>query len=194
MRKRFNTEHLTAIGLDKNERKYKMITKKIKALIPHSMIENKILLLRGKKVMLGRDLAELYGVETKVLNQAVKRNIERFPSDFMFLLTLQEVTNLKSQIVTSSWGGRRKPPRAFTDYGILMLSSVLNSERAIQVNIQIMRTFANLRKLMTEHWDLCKKIEEMERKYDGQFQIIFKTIKQIIQAPQKPKKQIGFHS
>lgn len=144
------------------------------------------------KVMLDKDLAELYGVETKVLNQAVKRNVGRFPADFMFPLTRQEVTNLKSQIVTSTWGGRRKPVYAFTDYGILMLSSVLNSERAIQVNIQIMRTFSKLRQLMIEHHDLRRKIEEMEKKYDDQFKVVFRAIKELLNPPPKSKGSIGF--
>lgn len=136
----------------------------------------------------------LYGVETKVLNQAVKRNIDRFPADFMFLLTPQEVTNLKSHFVTSSWGGARKPPFAFTEHGILMLSSVLNSKRAIQVNIHIMRAFTKLREMLADHKDLREKIETMEKKYDRQFQIVFQAIKELLEpAPPKPKGPIGFH-
>jgi hypothetical protein len=166
-------------------------------LIPQEVIQNKIFLHRGKKVMFDKDLAELYGVETKVLNQAVKRNIDRFPPDFMFLLTLQEVTILKSQFVTSSWGGKRKPSHAFTEHGILMLSSVLNSKRAIQVNIQIMRTFTQLREMLAGNKELKRKIEEMEKRYDHQFQIVFKAIKELLEPPAppppKPKGPIGFH-
>lgn len=144
--------------------------------------------------MLDRDLAELYGVETKHLTRQVRRNKRRFPSDFLLLLTRQEVANLKRHFGTSSWGGARKPPFAFTEHGILMLSSVLNSERALQVNIQIMRTFTKLRELMVEHWDLRKKIEGMEKKCDGQFRVVFKAIKQLVQTSQKPRRQIGFHA
>ena len=165
-----------------------------KVVIPDEVIQDKIFSIRGKKVMLDKDLAKLYGVKTERLTRQVRRNIDRFPEDFLLILTRQEVTNLIHHFGRSSWGGTRKPPFAFTEHGILMLSSVLNSKRAIQVNIQIMRTFTKLRKLMTEHWDLCKKIEEMEKKYDGQFHIVFKTIKQIIQTPQKLKRQIRFRT
>lgn len=144
--------------------------------------------------MLDKDLAELYGVETKALNQAVKRNIDRFPTDFMFLPTPQEVTNLKSQFVTSSWGGKRKPSYAFTEHGILMLSSILNSKRAIQVNIQIMRTFTKLREMLASNKELRQKIEDMEKKYDHQFQIVFQAIKKLLEpSPAKSKPPIGFH-
>ena len=167
-------------------------------LIPQEMIQNKISLLRGKKVMFDKDLAELYGVETKVLNQAVKRNADRFPPDFMFLLTPKEVAILKSQFVTSSWGGKRKPSHALTEHGILMLSSVLNSRRAIQVNIQIMRTFTQLREMLVGNRELRRKIEEMEKKYDHQFQIVFKAIKELLEPPAppppKPRPPIGFHA
>ncbi len=144
--------------------------------------------------MIDRDIAALYGVETKVLNQAVKRNRERFPEDFMFQLTQSELENWKSQIVTSNKEkmGLRRRPYAFTEHGILMLSSVLNSERAIQVNIQIMRTFNKLRELMIEHQDLRDKIEELEKKYDYQFKVIFDTIKKLLDPPQKRKGPIGF--
>jgi hypothetical protein len=164
-------------------------------VVEHGTIENKILLIRGVKVMLDRDLANLYGVRTKVLNQAVKRNIKRFPLDFMFFLTDQEVANLRSQFVTSSWGGRRYKVIVFTEQGVAMLSSVLKSERAVQVNIQIMRTFVKLRQLMAKHEDLRHKIEEMEKKYDCQFKIVFDAIKQLLEPIQeKPKPKIGFHS
>ncbi len=142
--------------------------------------------------MLDFDLAALYGVETKVLKQTVKRNIERFPEDFMFELTLTEFTNLRSQIVTSSWGGIRYQPFAFTEQGVAMLSGILKSERAIEVNIAIMRTFVQLRKLMSSNDELAKKINDMEKKYDEQFHVIFEAIKQLIVEENKPRKAIGF--
>ncbi|MDO9572934.1 MAG: ORF6N domain-containing protein [Candidatus Omnitrophota bacterium] len=125
----------------------------------------KILLVRGRKVMLDKDLAELYGVKTNELNQVVQRNLERFPSDFMYQLTREEFMNLKSQIVTSSWGGVRKLPRVFTEQGVAMLSGLLNSRRAIHVNIAIMRAFVKLRELLLTHKELAEKLEELERKY-----------------------------
>jgi hypothetical protein len=139
-----------------------------------------------------RDLSELYAVETKVLKQAVKRKIKRFPSDFMFELTKEEFQNLRSQFVTSSWGGSRYVPMVFTEQGVAMLSSVLNSERAIQVNIQIMRTFTRLRKILVTHKDLKRKIEAMEIKYDEQFRIVFEAITQLFEEDEKPKKKIGY--
>ena len=130
--------------------------------------------------MIDKDLAELYGVETKYLTRQVRRNRDRFPSDFLLVLTRQEVEILKCQFGASSWGVTRKPPFAFTEHGILMLSSVLNSKRAILVNIQIMRTFTKLREILANHKELRKKIEEMEKKYGYQFQIIFKAIKELL--------------
>ena len=147
----------------------------------------------GTKVILDKDLAELYGVETKYLTRQVRRNRERFPSDFLLLLTHQEFINLKCQFGTSSWGGSRKPPMVFTEHGILMLSSVLNSKRAIKVNIQIMETFTHLREMMVSHKDLKQKIEEMEKKYDYQFKIVFEAIKKLLDPPSQPKNPIGFH-
>ncbi len=161
-------------------------------IIPTELIAEKIFLVRGKKVMLDRDLAMLYEVETRALKQAVRRNPERFPEDFMFILSNQEFRNLRSQFVTSSYGGTRYNPMAFTEQGVAMLSSVLKSKRAILVNIQIMRTFTNLRKMLATHDDLRKKIEEMETKYDYQFQIVFDAIKQLIAVEEKPKREIGF--
>ncbi len=171
------------------------MTKKInsKIIIPKEVIQSKILFIRGKKVILDRDLAELYGVETKQLTRQVRRNIGRFPSDFLLYITRSEFENLKRHFGTSSWGGTRKLPYAFTEHGILMLSSVLNSQRAIEVNIQIMRTFTKLRKLMIEHRDLREKIETMEKKYDHQFKVVFDAIKKILSPPEKPKNPIGFH-
>jgi hypothetical protein len=164
-----------------------------KTILPIETIERKIFLIRGQKVMLSTDLAVLYGVEPKVLVQAVKRNIERFPDDFMFQLNKEEFSNLKSQIVTSSWGGiRRAAPYAFTEQGVAMLSSVLRSKRAVQVNIAIMRTFVKLRELMASHKDLAKKLSELEKKYDGQFQVVFNAIRSLIEAEEKPKRKIGY--
>ena len=161
--------------------------------VPVERITSKIYLIRGMKVMLDRDLAELYGVETRTLVQSVKRNIERFPSDFMFQLSKDEFDSLRSQIVISKGkGGRRYPPYAFTEQGVAMLSSVLNSKRAIQVNVQIMRAFSKLREMLSTHEDLKKKIEAMEKKYDQQFQIVFEAIKQLLETEAKPRKKIGF--
>jgi hypothetical protein len=144
------------------------------------------------KVMLDRDLAELYDVETKVLKQAVRRNIDRFPEDFMFELSKEEFKNLRSQFVTSSWGGLRYSPMVFSEQGVAMLSTVLRSERAIQVNIQIMRTFTKLRQMLSTHEDLKRKIGSMEKKYDQQFQIVFEAIKQLLETDEKPKRKIGY--
>jgi phage regulator Rha-like protein len=164
-------------------------------IIPSEIIERKIFLLRGQKVMLDSDLASLYGVQTKVLVQAVKRNINRFPSDFMFQLSEDEFSFLRSQIVTSSFshGGRRYLPYAFTEQGVAMLSSVLKSERAVNVNIEIMRTFVKLRELLSSHKDLVRKIDEMEKDYDHKFKIVFDAIRALTIPPEKPKRSIGFH-
>ena len=160
-------------------------------LVPIELIASKIYLIRNMKVMLDRDLADLYGVETRVLNQAVSRNIERFPEDFMFSLTREEIMRI-SQIVTSSEIKFSKSVRCFTEQGVAMLSSVLRSKRAIHVNIQIMRTFTQLRKMLSTHKDLKRKIESMEKKYDEQFQIVFEAIKQLLTEEDKPKKKIGY--
>jgi len=172
----------------------KQMTKGInpKMPIPQEVIQSKIFIIRGKKVMLDRDLAELYGVETKYLTRQVRRNKERFPNEFLVTLTRQEVSILRCQIGTSSWGGQRYLPYAFTEHGILMLSSILNSKRAIQVNIQIMKTFIQLREMLASHKELRQKIEEMEKKYDHQFKVIFKAIKELLKPPQKLKEPIGF--
>jgi len=162
--------------------------------VPIERIANKIYLIRHIRVMLDRDLAELYGVETKALKQAVRRNIRRFPEDFMFELTKEELTNWRSQFVTSNRDkmGLRYSPMAFTEQGVAMLSSVLNSERAIQVNILIMRAFTKLREMLSTHEDLWRKVEAMERKYDRQFKVVFDAIKQLIDIESKPKRKIGF--
>jgi len=163
--------------------------------IPIERIERAIFLIRGQKVMLDADLAALYEVETKALVQAVKRNIERFPEDFMFQLSSQEFANLRSQIVTSSWGGRRTSPYAFTEQGVAMLSSVLRSKRAVQVNVEIMRTFVRLREMLASHKDLAHKLEALEKKYDAQFKAVFDAIRQLMIPPEPPKRgRIGFHS
>jgi len=164
----------------------------MKELIPVERIVAKIYRIRDTKVMLDRDLAELYGVETRTLKQAVRRNIKRFPPDFMFELSYQEFRNLRSQIVMSSWGGTRRPPMAFTEQGVAMLSSVLKSDRAIQVNIQIRRAFTQLRKMLSTHEELRRKIEAMERKYDQQFKVVFDAIKQLLDVETKPERKIGF--
>ena len=142
--------------------------------------------------MLDKDLADLYGVENKALNQAVKRNIKRFPDDFMFQLTYQEFTHLKSQFVTSSWGGIRKLPYAFTEQGVAMLSGILNSDRAIAVNIQIMRTFTKLRKMLLDNADLRKELEDLKQVSEERFRIVFETLDQLLAVKAKPKKKIGY--
>jgi len=165
------------------------------AIIPMELVEKKIYLIRGHKVMLDSDLAELYGVPVKVLNQAVKRNISRFPEDFMFQLTKEEYDFLRSQIVTLKTGRgqhRKYLPYAFTEQGVAMLSSVLHSERAIQVNITIMRTFVKLRRILASHKELARKLEELEKKYDTQFKIVFDAIRKLMAPPEKPHRKIGF--
>jgi len=163
------------------------------SLIPVERIEKAILLIRRQKVMLDADLAALYGVDTKVVVQAVKRNIGRFPQDFMFQLTQEEFALLRSQIVTSSdWGGRRYPPYAFTEQGVAMLSSVLRSPRAIKVNIEIMRAFIRLRKMLASHAELAQKLDALERKYDAQFRVVFDAIRQLMAPPEPKRRTIGF--
>jgi hypothetical protein len=157
-------------------------------------IAGKIYLIRGIKVMLDRDLATLYGVETKRLKEQVRRNIVRFPEDFMFELTKEELKNWRSQIATSNQDmmGLRIPPFAFTEHGVLMLSSVLKSERAVQVNIQIMRVFVKLRQLFLDNEELRKELEALKQITDERFQIVFETLDQLINIENKPKKKIGF--
>ncbi|MHB9140055.1 MAG: ORF6N domain-containing protein [Victivallaceae bacterium] len=163
-----------------------------KDIVPQEIIEAKIFVVRGHKVMLDSDLAALYGVTTKNLNKAVARNMGSFPEDFMYKLKKSELTNLRFQTGTSSWGGRRYSPYAFTENGVSMLSSVLKSHRAREVNIQIMRTFTKLRELLNTHADLRRKLEEMEKKYDYQFKVVFDAIKSLISTPDEPVKKIGF--
>ena len=158
--------------------------------------ERRILLIRSQKVMLDFDLAELYGVETRALKQAVKRNLERFPEDFSFELTTDEMEILRSQnVISSSHGGSRYGNLAFTEQGVAMLSSVLRSDRAVLVNIAIMRAFVRLRQMLSTNADLARKLEDMEKKYDGQFKIVFDALRQLMAPPPAaPKKEIGFHT
>lgn len=164
-------------------------------LIPVEIIERQIYLIRSQKVMLDSDLAKLYGVPIKRLNEQVRRNLKRFPVDFMFQLTKEESDSLRSQIASLKIGRgehRKYLPYAFTENGVAMLSSVLNSERAIDVNIQIMRTFTKLREMLLTHKDLQKKIEELERKYDAQFKVVFDAIRQLMAPPELKKRKIDF--
>lgn len=164
-----------------------------KLIVPNEKIENRIFLIRGKKVMFDRDLARLYGVETRDLNKAVKRNLNRFPEDFMFQLTKNELQNLMFHFGTSNRGGTRKMPYTFTEQGVAMLSSVLRSKQAIRVNIQIMRTFTKIREMIVSNKALREKIEAMEQKYDGEFKIIFEAIKRLVEKDRvEPVKIIGF--
>ena len=169
-----------------------MSKKSVLSALPQR-IESRIFLLRGQKVMLSMDLADLYEVEVRTLVQAVKRNQERFPPDFMFQLNADEVANLKSQIVISSWGGaRRAHPYALTEQGVAMLSSVLRSPRAVQVNIEIMRAFVRIRQLLATHEDLARKFDAVERKYDQQFKVVFDAIRRLMEPPKAPLRRIGF--
>jgi hypothetical protein len=165
--------------------------------VPMERITNKIYLFRDQKVMLDRDLAELYDIETKILKRAVRRNIDRFPNDFMFQLSKKEMGDWRCQFGTSNGDkmGLRYAPMAFTEQGVAMLSSVLNSKRAIQVNIQIMRTFTRLRQMLSTHKELAGKLSELERRLEGhdeKIQVIFQAIKQLMTSPEKPRKKIGF--
>jgi hypothetical protein len=169
------------------------------SLIPAERIERFILILRGQKVMLDNDLASLYEIKTKVLIQAVKRNLERFPEDFMFQLNETEYGHLRSQFVTSKVssgrGGRRYAPYAFTEQGVAMLSSVLKSPRAVAVNVEIMRAFVRLRRMLSSNADLARKLDVLEKKYDAQFKVVFDAIRQLMIPPDtKPKRKIGFHA
>lgn len=164
------------------------------SVVTMEAIERKIYLIRGAKIMLDSDLAGLYGVTTKALVQAVKRNARRFPGDFAFQLSYPDVMGLRSQIVTSKSGrgGRRYLPYAFTEQGIAMLSTVLKSDRAIEVNILIMRAFVKLREMIASHKDLAKKLDELEKKYDTQFRVVFDAIRALVAQPEPKAKKIGF--
>jgi hypothetical protein len=157
-------------------------------------IERRIFLVRGQKVMLDFDLAELYGVETRALKQAVRRNLDRFPADFMFQLSATEIKNLVSQTVIPTRGKLGgATPMAFTEQGVAMLSSVLRSPRAVQVNIAIMRTFVRLREMLLSNADLARKLADLENKYDAQFKVVFDAIRELMLPPDPPRRKIGFH-
>jgi hypothetical protein len=156
-------------------------------------ISQRIHIIRGHRVMLDADLGELYGVTTKVFNQAIQRNADRFPEDFMFRLTEEEYSILRSQFVTSRlWGGRRYLPFVFTEQGVAMLSSVLNSKQAIQVNIAIMRAFVRMRRMLVSHEELASKVDILEKKYDSQFRAVFDAIRALMEPPKTPRRRIGF--
>lgn len=164
-------------------------------IIPEEVIVRKIYSFRNHKIMIDSDLAELYGVETRVLNQAVKRNLKRFPGDFMFQLNEEEFANLKSQFVTSSWGGNRKAPNVFTEHGVLMLSSVLNSDKAIDVNVQIVRIFTKMREMLLTHKDILLELEALRKQITGQddrIDLIYNYLIQFMKDQKEPRKEIGF--
>jgi hypothetical protein len=167
-----------------------------RSIIPQERIEGAILQIREHKVVLDADLARLYGVATKVLNQAVRRNRKRFPADFLFQLTKEEFENWRSQIVTSNPSAKmalRRRPYAFTEQGVAMLSSVLHSERAVRVNIEIMRAFVRLRQMLASNAELAPKLDALEKKYDAQFRVVFETIRKLMEPPPEPKRgRIGF--
>ncbi len=167
------------------------------SLVPTERIEKSILLIRGQKVLLDFDLADLYGVETRSLVQAVKRNLERFPKDFLFQLTKKELEEWRSQFVMSNPGakmGLRRAPYAFTEQGVAMLSSVLRSKRAVQVNIEIMRTFVRLREILTSHAELSRRLDELEQTYNKKFRVVFDAIRQLMEppTPEQTSRRIGF--
>lgn len=163
------------------------------SLVPVERIERTILVLRGEKVILDADIAGLYGVETKTLVRAMKRNLERFPKDFMFQLTPEEVERLRYQIGTSNGrGGRRYRPYAFTEQGVAMLSSVLRSEQAVLVNVEIMRAFVRLRQVMNSRSDLMRRLDDLEQRYDAHFKVVFDALRQLMAAPEPSSRRIGF--
>ncbi len=162
-------------------------------LMPNEQIEKSILIVRGQKVMLDSDLARIYGVSTKRLNEQVKRNLKRFPEDFMFQLNESEDENLRSQFATSSldWGGRRFLPYVFTEHGAVMLASVLNSEIAVESSVQVVRAFINLRRLLSSHVELSRRVDALEKKYAGQFQAVFEAIRQLMVPTEVSRRRIG---
>ena len=165
------------------------------SIISIELIENKIYFIRNKKVMLDGDLAELYGISTKRLNEQVRRNIDRFPEDFMFILSKEESDSLRSQFATLKKGrGQHSKylPYAFTEHGAIMAATILNSPRAVEMSIFVVRAFVKLREMLSSHKDLKRKIEEMEKKYDSQFKIVFNAIKELMSPPEKPIRKIGF--
>jgi len=172
--------------------KRKVIPSALETRDEKTRIERAIIFIRGEKVILDKELAFLYGVSTGNLNKAVSRNLDRFPQDFMFQLTRDEFNNLKFHFGTSSWGGTRKLPRAFTEQGVAMLSSVLKSRRAVMVNIEIMRAFVRLRRMLAGHADLARKINALEKKYDSQFKVVFDAIRRLMSPAHPAKRLIGF--
>ncbi len=162
------------------------------SLASTNVLVNRILTVRGHRVLLSNDLADLYEVEHRVLMQAVRRNVIRFPGDFMFQVSKKEWADLKSQSVISSWGGVRKSPHAFTELGVAMLSSVLRSDRAVQVNIEIMRAFVRLRQVLSENKKLATRLDALENRYDGNFKVVFDAIRQLMAPPAPKKRPIGF--
>ncbi len=181
-------------GRDKSRRHCKDTAMPTENVIPAERIERAILLIREHRVMLDEDLAELYGVTTKRLNEQVKRNVDRFPPDFMFQLSFQEFTNLRSQFATSRWGGRRTPPYAFTEHGAVMLASVLNSPIAVHASVEVVRAFVRLRQLLASHQELARKLMALEKKYDAQFKIVFDAIRELMKPPEPKHRDIGFHT
>jgi ORF6N domain len=161
-------------------------------LVPVLRVEEVVIVVRGERVILDRHIAALYGVPTKALTQAWKRNLDRFPEDFMFQLNEEETGSLRYQFGTSSWGGRRYRPYAFTEQGVAMLSGVLRSERAVRVNVEIMRAFVRLRRLAASREDLARKIEDLEEKYDAQFSVVFDALRELMAAPDAADRPIGF--
>jgi ORF6N domain len=175
-----------------------MPKKQSRSLIPTERIERSILIIRGQKVILDAELAALYGVTTARLNQQVRRNIERFPEDFAFLLSPEEFADLKLQLATSSsgWGGRRKPPFAFTEHGAVMAASVLNTPVAVATSIEVVRAFIRLRQLLSSHADLARRLDELEQRYDEQFRVVFDAIRELMAPPteSQQKRRIGFRT
>jgi phage regulator Rha-like protein len=167
---------------------------KNESLIPIERIEQKIYVIRGERVMLDSDLAQIYNVDTKMLNRAVKRNLDRFPEDFMFQLTAKEDESLRFQIGTSKTGrgGRRYLPYVFTEHGAIMAANILNSSRAVEASVQVVRAFIKLRQILASNAELAKKLEALEKKYDAQFKVVFDAIRQLMMPPDKPKGNIGF--
>jgi hypothetical protein len=162
--------------------------------IPPQQVTDHIHIVRGQKIILDFDLAALYGVPTKRLNEQVRRNLDRFPSDFMFQVTENELEILRSQFATSSWGGRRRPPYAFTEHGALMAANVLNSQTAIKVSLEVIRAFIQLRQILVVHRDLEKKLNDLEKKYDAKFKVVFDTVKQLMIPPEIKRRRIGIHN
>jgi hypothetical protein len=170
--------------------------KKLSISVPMERIERAILMVRERKVMLDGDLALIYGVTTKRLNEQFRRNRARFPADFAFRLSAEEFEILRSQFATSSsnWGGRRYPPYAFTEHGAVMLASVLNSEVAIQTSVEVVRAFIRLREMLSANRDLARRLDELEKKYDGQFASVFDAIRQLMTTPKPEPREVGFHT